>query len=169
MRTGKSYSQPLVSLLKTAFLKIFWTKSKNTSPIRSGVRPDPQSDTIQAIRSWFRWRPVKTSWIMMMQPSTTMMKILKFRNYLKKPSSFPSNQRLVSWYLFYFNNLFNLDQMYQVKTEESKYISMRMDSAERLAFSFIYSNTQFREKKKQSIFKMKKVNSSFLVQLHWSI
>ena len=68
---------------------------------------------------------------MMMQPSTTMMKILKFRNNLKKPSSFPSNQRLASWYLLYFINLFNLDQMYQGKTEESEYISMSMDSAER--------------------------------------
>ena len=35
--------------------------------------------------------------------------------------------------------------MYQGKTEESEY--MRMDSAERLAFSYMYSNTQFRQKK----------------------
>ena len=39
--------------------------------------------------------------------------------------------------------------------------SIRSDSAERSAFSFMYSNTQFRTKK--SIFRMKKEASSFLV------
>ena len=46
--------------------------------------------------------------------------------------------------------------------------SMRIDSAECLAFPFMYSNTQFRTKK-QSIFRMEKVDSSFLVQSHGSI
>ena len=101
---------------------------------------------------------------MMMPPSTTMIKILIFHNYSKKPSSFHSNQHLVSLYLVYFNNLFNLHQMYQGKTEESE--CMRMDSAERLAFSYMYSNTQFRQKKDPVYIKVKKVNSSFLVQLH---
>ena len=42
---------------------------------------------------------------------------------------------------------------------------MRIDSAERFAFSFMYSNTQLRTKKKQSIFKIKKVDFSFLVTM----
>ena len=37
--------------------------------------------------------------------------------------------------------------MYQGKTEEREYISKRMDSAEHLAFSLMYSNIQFRQKK----------------------
>ena len=46
---------------------------------------------------------------------------------------------------------------------KSIYYSMRIDSAERFAFSFMYRNTQFRTKN-QSTFRMKKVTSSFLVQ-----
>ena len=45
---------------------------------------------------------------------------------------------------------------------------MRIDAAERFAFSFMYGNTQFCTKT-QSIFRTKKVDSSFLVRLHWSI
>ena len=41
---------------------------------------------------------------------------------------------------------------------------MGIDSAERFAFSFMYSNTQLRTKK-QSIFKIKKVDFSFLVTI----
>ena len=45
---------------------------------------------------------------------------------------------------------------------------MRIDTAERFAFCFMYGNTQFRTIK-QSIFSMKKVDTSFLVRLHCSI
>ena len=45
---------------------------------------------------------------------------------------------------------------------------MRIDAAERYAFSFMYRNTQFRPKT-QSTFRTKKVDSSLLVRLHWSI
>ena len=45
---------------------------------------------------------------------------------------------------------------------------MRIDAAERFAFSFMYGNTQFCTKT-QSTFRTKKVDSSFLVRLHWSI
>ena len=46
--------------------------------------------------------------------------------------------------------------------------SLRIDSAERFAFSFMYRNTQFRTKT-QSTFRTKKVDSSLLVRLHRSI
>ena len=60
---------------------------------------------------------------MMMQPSTTMIKILVFRNYSvfdeshfglrnsEETLEFPSNQRLVSTNLFHLNDLFNVHQM----------------------------------------------------------
>ena len=86
----------------------------------------------------------------------------------KKPSSFPSNQRSVSWYLRYLNNSLNLHQMYQWKTEDSEYIAG--GSTERFAYTFMYSNTQFRTKNVSIItFRMKKVDSLFLVRLHWRI
>ena len=86
----------------------------------------------------------------------------------KKPSSFPSNQRSVSWYLRYFNNSLNLHQMYQWKTEDSECIAW--GSTERFAYTFMYSNTQFRTKNLSIItFRMKKVDSLFLVRLHWRI
>ena len=115
----------------------------------------------------------------MMQPSTTMITkiitILVLCNYsafdeshfLKKLRVnlrvFLTNQRLVSRYLLYFNILFNLHQMYQ----EWVY-SVGIDSAERFVFSFMYLNTQFRTKT-QFTFRKKKVESSLLVRLHWSI
>ena len=43
--------------------------------------------------------------------------------------------------------------------------SLRIDSVERFAFSFMYGNTQFRTKT-QSTFRMKEVDSSLLVRLH---
>ena len=46
--------------------------------------------------------------------------------------------------------------------------SLRIDSAERFAFSFMYRNTQFRTKT-QSTFRMKEVDSSLLVRFHRSI
>ena len=45
---------------------------------------------------------------------------------------------------------------------------MRIDASERFAFSFISGNTQFRSKT-QSTFRTKKVDTSLLVTLHWSI
>ena len=45
---------------------------------------------------------------------------------------------------------------------------MRIDASERFAFSFIYGNTQFRTKTLFT-FRTKKVDSSLLVRLHWSI
>ena len=45
---------------------------------------------------------------------------------------------------------------------------MRIDAAERFAFSFIYGNAQFRTKT-QSTFRTKNVDSSLLVRLHRSI
>ena len=86
----------------------------------------------------------------------------------KKPSSFPSNQRSVSWYLRYFNNSLNLHQMYQWRTEDSECIAWVL--TERLAYTFMYSNTQFRTKNLSIItLRMKKVDSLFLVRLHWRI
>ena len=104
---------------------------------------------------------------MMMQPSITMIKILIFRNYSvfdephflknlrRKPSSFPSNQRLVSWYLLYFNYLFNLHQIYQGKTKESEYIER---GTTQLSVSRSHSCTAIPNlaQKKQSIFWMNK-------------
>ena len=45
---------------------------------------------------------------------------------------------------------------------------MRIDAAERFAFSVLYGNTEFRTKT-QSTFRTKKVDSPLLVKLHWSI
>ena len=45
---------------------------------------------------------------------------------------------------------------------------MRIEAAERFAFSLMYGNTLFRTKT-QSTFRTKKVDSSLLVRLHWSI
>ena len=42
---------------------------------------------------------------------------------------------------------------------------MRIDAAERFAFSFIYGNAQFRTKT-QSTFRTKNVDSSLLIRLH---
>ena len=76
----------------------------------------------------------------------------------KKPSSFPSNQRSVSWYLRYLNNSLNLHQMYQWKTEDSEYIAG--GSTERFAYTFMYSNTQFRTKNLSII--------TFRMKIHYS-
>ena len=47
---------------------------------------------------------------------------------------------------------------------------MRIDSAERFAYSFMFSNTQFCTISLPIItFRMKKVDSLFLVRLHWRI
>ena len=64
---------------------------------------------------------------------------------------------------------FNLHQMYHGK--RGRYIySMRIDSAERFTYSFMFSNTQFCTISLPIItFRMKKVNSLFLVRLHWGI
>ena len=59
-----------------------------------------------------------------------------------------------------------LHQMYQGKTEESEYFAW--GSTQPFAFLFMYRNTQF-PTKTQSIFRMRKVDSSLLVLLHWSI
>ena len=51
--------------------------------------------------------------------------------------------------------MFNLHQMYQENTGESEYIyRMRNDSAERFAFSFMYSNTQFRTKIRKTVYSL---------------
>ena len=66
---------------------------------------------------------------MMMQPSTTLMKIsaiqysttfiiLKNHEETLKPSSLTSKQHLVSWYSWYFDNLFILHQMSERKDKE---------------------------------------------------
>ena len=69
--------------------------------------------------------------------------------------------------LFHFNDLFNLHDV--TGQDRGKWIySLRIDSAERFTFSFMYRNTQFRMKT-QSTFRMKLVDSSLLVRLHWSI
>ena len=80
--------------------------------------------------------------------------------------SFLSTFGELIFYLLYFNNLFNLHQMYQGKTEESEY--MRIDPAEHFAFSFMYCNTQFRKKKPVYI-QEEKGRFIILGQLHWSI
>ena len=80
----------------------------------------------------------------MMQPSTTMIRILVFLNYSNSMKDVTGKDR-------------------------GKWIySMRIDAAERFAFSFMYGNTQFCTKT-QSIFRTKKADPSFLVRLHWSI
>ena len=56
VRIRITYSEPPVSLLKTAFLKIIPLQQKQkyqSDPIQSRVRSDPQSDPIQAIQSGF--------------------------------------------------------------------------------------------------------------------
>ena len=67
--------------------------------------------------------------------------------------------------------LFNLHQMYHWKTEESDYIAW---GSTQLCVSRFHSCTaippkKYRTKKQIYIFRMKKVDSSFLVRLHWSI
>ena len=56
----------------------------------------------------------------------------------KKPSSFPSNQRSVSWYLRYLDHSLNLHQMYQWKTEDSACIAW---GSTQLSVSRIHSCT----------------------------
>ena len=52
VRTQISYSARPVSLLKAAFLKIILLHQKRKYQSEL-IRSDPQSDPIQAIRSWF--------------------------------------------------------------------------------------------------------------------
>ena len=111
-----------------------FSQNNNSTPkAKISVRSDPIRSSI---RSWFCWRPVKTSWIMMMQPSTTMIKILIFHNYSRKPSSFHSNICTLTICL----------TCTRCVRERQESECMRMDSAERLTFSYMYSNTQFRQK-----------------------
>ena len=120
---------------------------------------------------------------MMIQPCTTMIKILIFRNYsvFNEPHFLKKLQRNLR-VLFLINvwwvdtyctlTLFNLHQMYHWKTEESEYIA---GGSTQLCVSRFHSCTAIPPKKIPHkitdiyIFRMKKVDSSFLVRLHWSI
>ena len=79
----------------------------------------------------------------MMQPSTTMMKILAIRFSMTfiilgnheetlKPLSLPSKQRLVSRYSEYFNNF--LHQMSEGKIKKSEFIRLNQLCAAVLVF-----------------------------------
>jgi len=117
---------------------------------------------------------------MMMQPSTTMIKILIFHNYLvfNEPHFVKKLQRNLRVFLLInvrwvdifctLTILLNLPPMYDGKTDRGQWIySMRIDSAECFAYSFMYSNTQSGPKNLSIItFRMKKVDSLFLVRLH---
>ena len=122
---------------------------------------------------------MKTSWIMM-QPSTTMIKIMVFHNYsvfdephfLKKLRGKLGVFLLINvWWVDIYCTLaicLTCTRCIRERQRKVNIYSMKIDSAERLAFSFVYRNTQFRTKT-QSTFRMRKVDSSLLVRLHWSI
>ena len=126
---------------------------------------------------------MKSSWIMMMQPSTTMLKnikILVLCNYsvfdespfLKK---LRVNLRVCLLINVWWVDIYGTLTIFVLLTPDvsgkdiGKWIyRLRIDSAERFVFSFMYLNTQFRTKT-HFTFRMKKVESSLLIRLHWSI
>ena len=110
---------------------------------------------------------------MMMQPYMTIIKILVCRNYSVCDEPHFLKKLRGNLTLFLLINVWWVD-IYCTSPDVSgkdrgKWIfCRRIDSAEPFVFLFIYSNTQF-PTKTQSIFRMRKVDSSLLVLLHWSI
>ena len=114
---------------------------------------------------------------MIMQPSTIMIKILVFRNYsvFDEPHFLKKLQGNLRVFLLIYVWLVDIyctlticltctRCITQGKTErESELYSMRIDSAERFAFSFIYRNAQFCPKT-QSTFSMNRLTSRSVIK-----
>ena len=117
--------------------------------------------------------------LMMMQPPTTMIKSWYFIIF-----RFSTNHIIVKklgrnlwvfllinvrWVDIYCTLTIPLPDVLWKDRQQWKF-SMRIDSSERFANSFMYSNTQFYTKNLCIItFGMKKVDLLFLVRLHWRI
>ena len=122
---------------------------------------------------------MNTSWIMMMQPSTTMIKILIFCNclvfdephFLKKLWRKLQVFLLINvwWFDIYCTLTICLTCNRCIRERQRKVNTQREDRLSWAFRVFIYVQQYQVSYKKQSIFRTKKVASSFLVQLHWSI
>lgn len=107
----------------------------------------------------------------MMQPFTTMIKIVIFLNYTvlmshiflirkrpKKPSSLPSNQRLLIWYLLYLHICSTCTRCLR---ERQRKANIQHKDWLSWAFRILIHVGQYPiwRKKKQSIFRIKRVDS----------
>ena len=109
----------------------------------------------------------------MMQPYMTIIRILVCRNYsvfdephfLKK---LRGNLRLFLLINVWWVDIYCTSPDVSGKDRGKWIFCMKIDSAEPFAFLFMCRNTQF-PTKTQSIFRMRKVDSSLFVLLHWSI
>ena len=109
----------------------------------------------------------------MMQPYMTIIRILLCRNYSVFDEPHFLKKLRGNLRLFLLINVWWVDIYFILPDvsgkDRGKWIfCMRIDSAEPFAFLFMYRNTQF-PTKTQSIFRMRKVDSSLLVLLHWGI